>query len=67
MKIIRTIAAEDCPNGIDCARVYELDNGEILVRGYRVADSETLAELGELPANETAVIIPRDVYEEARK
>ena len=61
MKITRTLA-EVCPYGFDCPRVYELEDGRLAVQGDK-ADSALLAELG-LPAHETLVIVPRNLFSE---
>lgn len=65
MKIVRTLAEEDCPNGIECAKVHVLDDGRILVRGYR-APAEFVAELG-LPAHEDVVVMPAYVWKESHQ
>lgn len=60
MRIVRTIAAEDCPNGIDCAKIHRLDDGNLLVRGYRpdgrAVDAHSLRD------HEHAVRVPAEVY-----
>ncbi len=61
MRIVATLR-EACPNGIDCPRVYELDDGRLAVQGDRAAP-ELLAELG-LPAHETLVVVPRALFPE---
>ena len=63
MKIIRTLAAEDCPNGVDCAKVHELEDGNLLVRGYRTDGSATDAHTTALP--ERTVRIPAQVRADA--
>jgi hypothetical protein len=61
MKIVRTLR-DSCPNGIDCPRVHELDDGRLAIQGDR-ADPKLLAALG-LPAHETLVIVPRSLLPE---
>jgi hypothetical protein len=58
MKIVATLR-DSCPNGIDCPKIYELDDGRLAVQGDR-ADPELLARLG-LPAHETVVVVPRSL------
>lgn len=58
MRIVATLR-EACPNGIDCPRVFELEDGRLAVQGDR-ATPELLAELG-LPAHETLVVVPRSL------
>lgn len=62
MAKVRKMLRDGCPNGIDCPRVYELDDGRLAVQGDR-ADADLLAELG-LPAHETLVIVPRSLLPE---
>jgi hypothetical protein len=59
---VRKMLRDGCPNGIDCPRVYELDDGRLAIQGDR-ADAALLAELG-LPAHETMVIVPRSLLPE---
>jgi hypothetical protein len=48
-----------CDDG-NCPKVYETENGDYVVQGYTVAP----AELGDLPAGESAVQIPRALLAE---
>jgi hypothetical protein len=59
---VRKVLRNRCPNGIDCPKVLELDDGRLAIQGDR-ADAALLAELG-IPAHETLVIVPRDLLPE---
>ena len=59
---VEKLLRNSCTNGIDCPRIYELDDGRLAVQGDR-ADAALLAELG-LPAHETMVIVPRSLLPE---
>lgn len=61
MRIVNTLRGA-CPNGIDCPRVYELDDGRLAIQGDR-AEPDLLAHLG-LPMHETVVIVPRSLLPE---
>lgn len=61
MKIVHTYASEYCPNGIDCAKVHGLSDGDLLVRGYKLR-----ARARTLRAGQDAVRIPAEVYRSAR-
>lgn len=39
--------------------LYETDRGTIVVRGYAITDQQALADLGEVPAGEVDIEIPR--------
>lgn len=62
MRIVRKLR-DSCPNGIDCPRVYELEDGRVIVQGDRITDAGILAKLG-LPEHETAVVVPRSLFKE---
>lgn len=38
---------------------FETDRGTLVVRGYRIADEQALADLGETPDGEVDIEIPR--------
>jgi hypothetical protein len=59
---IRKLLRNSCTNGIDCPKIYELDNDRLAIQGDR-ADEALLAEVG-LPAHETMVIVPRSLLPE---
>ena len=59
---VRKMLRNACPDGINCPRVYELDDGRLAIQGNR-ADTALLAELG-LPAHETLVVVPRSLLPE---
>ena len=73
MKIVRTLFGEKpCANGVDCPALYQLEDGNYLVRGY-AAPGDVLAQLG-LPRllgvfahfgkRELAVTVPPAMIEE---
>jgi hypothetical protein len=62
MKIVKQLRGNDCQNGIDCPRIYELSDGRLAVQGDK-ADAALLAEAG-VPAHETVVIVPRSLLPE---
>lgn len=41
--------------------LYETDRGTIVVRGYAITDGQALADLGEVPAGEVDIEIPREL------
>lgn len=41
--------------------LYETDRGTIVVRGYAITDARALADLGEVPAGEVDIEIPREL------
>lgn len=55
MKIVRSLA-KHCGAADDCPEVYELEDGSLLMRGYR-PDAATRAQLN-LPGNEDLVVVP---------
>jgi hypothetical protein len=59
---VRKMLRDSCPDGINCPRVYELDDGRLAIQGDRT-DAGLLTELG-LPAHETLVIVPRSLLPE---
>jgi len=52
-----------CPNGIDCPRIYEIDDDTLIVQGSLVTDPTILGQLG-LPEHETAIRVPRSLLPE---
>ena len=52
----------DCPDKINCPTVYATDRSTIVVRGYKLLDSEALAQLG-LPDTESVVEVPLSLWE----
>jgi hypothetical protein len=63
MLITRKLA-DDCPNGLDCPRIFELEDGRLLVQGATVTDPDLLLELG-LTESEAAVVVPPSLRIEA--
>lgn len=59
MNIVKTLR-NACPNGIDCPKIYELDDGRLAIQGDR-ADAALLADL---PPHESMVVIPRRLLPE---
>lgn len=59
---VRKLLRNSCTNGIDCPKIYELDDDRLAVQGDR-ANAALLAELG-LPAHETMVVVPRSLLPE---
>ncbi|WP_206067178.1 hypothetical protein [Nonomuraea composti] len=41
--------------------LWATDRGSLVVRGYRVTDSQALADLGEVPAGEADIEIPLEL------
>jgi len=75
MALIRLRGDELCQDGETCAALYRrtarrtaLGRRTALVRGYRVTDPETLAELAKLniPAHEGVVEVPLDMLYDLR-
>lgn len=58
-----TTLRDDCPNGIDCPRIYGIGEDSLIVRGARITDPALLAQL-DLPEDEVAVLIPRRLLPE---
>ncbi len=56
---VRKMLRDSCPDGINCPRIYELDDGRLAVQGDRAA-AAVLTEL-DLPADETLAIVPRSL------
>lgn len=48
-------------SGGNCPTVYQTDRDTIVVQGWKVEDSEALADLRDLAPNETVVEIPREL------
>lgn len=46
-------------NSGSCPSLYETDNGDIVVQGYRLTDPEALAQLRDVLPDETFVVVPR--------
>ncbi|MGW6917239.1 hypothetical protein ACWGB8_25910 [Kitasatospora sp. NPDC054939] len=44
-----------------CPTLYETDEGDIVVQGYRLTDPEALAQLQNVLPGETFVVVPRDL------
>lgn len=53
-----------CNDSKVCPTVYATDRGTVVVQGWVVTDREALAQLG-LPAGETAVEVPAELWGEA--
>jgi len=56
-----------CPDG-DCPKVFDVEDGtgDLVVQGFDLTPA-VLAELGQPPAGERAVRIPRAILEEASR
>lgn len=66
MKIVRSVAKNDlCADLLECPEIYELEDGSMLVRGWRI-DADTAAQLS-MPAHEDAVIVPASLLAALRK
>jgi hypothetical protein len=65
MKIVKMLATE-CANGVQCPEIGLLEDGTLLVRGYKVTDPDDRLALG-LPPHEDAVIIPASLLARARE
>jgi hypothetical protein len=78
-RIVRRLGAEPgqqgCVTGEGCPAVFELDGGDFLVVGRRMANRFTFDDIAAAHAaglavdsqTETTVIVPRDVLMAARK
>lgn len=53
MRVLR----DYCTNGLDCPKIYELDDGRRAVRGDK-PDAPTLTGIGPLPDHENVVVVP---------
>lgn len=62
MPRLTTIAGSECGSGMNCPAVKTIDTApeDYIIQGNVITDPEILAELN-LPANETAVRIPRSL------
>ncbi len=48
-----------CENG-PCPNVFDTDEGDLVaVQGAELLDAEALAQLSQMPAHETVVLVPR--------
>lgn len=56
------ILRDTCPNGDDCPRIHELDDGRLAVQGDK-AEPDLLTQLA-IPATETLSIVPRELLPE---
>ncbi|MFF2812512.1 hypothetical protein ACFVT2_36135 [Streptomyces sp. NPDC058000] len=45
----------------DCPTLYETETGDIVVQGDRLTDPEALAQLRDVKASETFVVVPREL------
>ena len=50
---------KDPDSGVDNSPTIWEDGEEYVIQGWRVTDSATLAEIGEVPAHETLLRIPK--------
>lgn len=48
-------------NAGKCPTLYETEAGDIVVQGYKLTDSEALAQLEDVLPNETFVVVPREL------
>ncbi|GAA3755051.1 hypothetical protein [Salinactinospora qingdaonensis] len=44
-----------------CPTLYETDNGDIVVQGYRLTDAEAVAQLSNVLPGEEFVVVPREL------
>ena len=60
--------AGPCENG-PCPNVFDTDDESLVaVQGAQLADADALAQLSQMPAHETVVLVPRELLMEyARK
>jgi hypothetical protein len=66
MRITGT-AGGGCSDGT-CPTIWTTDDPEIMaVQGATLADSQALADIGEIPGHETVVLIPRSLLERYRR
>ncbi|WP_020392221.1 hypothetical protein [Kribbella catacumbae] len=63
-----THRAGTCSNG-PCPNVFDTDDGSLVaIQGAELLDAEALAQLSQMPAHETVVLVPRELLlEYARK
>jgi len=53
----------ECSDGT-CPAVYDTDDPEMVgVQGAILADVQALADIGEIPAHESVVLLPRSLFE----
>ncbi|GAA2694142.1 hypothetical protein [Streptomyces lunalinharesii] len=45
----------------DCPTLYRTETGDIVVQGDRLTDPEALAQLRDVKASETFVVVPREL------
>lgn len=55
-----TFLGTDSQNG-GSPTMFATDRGTLVVRGYAITDPEALADLGEVPAGEFDIEIPREL------
>lgn len=47
--------------------LYATDRGTYVVQGWKITDGEALAQMGDVPADETAVEVPKALMEHLAK
>jgi hypothetical protein len=57
--MVATLPRANPSNSIEPAPVYGANSGYTLVQGWRIDDSATLTEIGDIPAHETVIRIPK--------
>jgi len=61
MRIIRKHG--ECSDGT-CPAVYDTDDPEMVgVQGAILTDAQALSDIGEIPAHENVVLLPRSLFE----
>jgi hypothetical protein len=63
MRIKRTVAHSACNKCDKCPTVFELDNGDFLVQGYKL---EASIDDIQVPEGESLVRLPKDFVEKLR-
>ncbi|HZX06042.1 hypothetical protein [Kribbella sp.] len=59
--------AGPCDNG-PCPNVFDTDDGTLVaVQGAQLVDTDALAQLDQMPAHETVVLVPRELLLEYAK
>jgi hypothetical protein len=59
--------AGSCDNG-PCPNVFDTDDGTLVaVQGAQLVDADALAQLSQMPAHETVVLVPRELLLEYAK
>lgn len=49
-------------NSGSCPALYETEDGDIVVQGYKLTDQEALAQLQNVLPGESFVVVPRSLF-----